>query len=90
MKEKTRQEGKILEKIRTLILIACILLTIIIFTLSGLDYIISEDNNGQLKVVSTSQVPCIDQKGREFQNELCTKEKTCSKLGLVGDMRCNK
>ena len=33
-------------------------------------------------------VPCLDEMYRPFENQLCTKKTTCSKLGIAGDRKC--
>ena len=69
--------------IYTLGLIIC--LSGIIFSLIGLidSFTITE--------IGIEKVPCIDRYGREFENELCDKKITCSKLAFFGnaDYKCS-
>lgn len=42
-----------------------------------------------IKQLGEESIPCIDKAGRPFQNEMCTRNTTCSWLGLVGTYRCD-
>ena len=38
--------------------------------------------------IGTKLVKCIDERGREFENEMCEKEICCSWLGFVCEIKC--
>lgn len=41
-----------------------------------------------LEDIGEESVPCIDEKNRPFEDEMCIKTITCSNWGLAGDKKC--
>lgn len=56
----------------------------------GMGYIIvGSFDTLSLQTIGQDKVPCIDERGRPFENELCVKKLTCSKLGIAStEGRC--
>ncbi len=68
------------------IILCLIFAPFFIFALVGLiDSLTIED-------VGEESVPCLDKFGRPFEDEMCTKEITCSALAFFGnaDYRCSE
>ncbi len=43
-----------------------------------------------VKDIGTEMVPCIDEKGNPFKDELCENTITCSWLGFMEDKKCSE
>ena len=76
---------KLLETI-SFVLGAILVSALTIFMVSFLVIMIDMTTSKQ---IGTESVPCIDDRGRPFENELCGKKIRCSWLGFATSMKCS-
>ena len=75
----------ILERILLIGILVLVLiggLSIVIYSSAGMIDLYTFEETG------TKTVKCIDERGAEFVDELCTKKTSCSWLGIIGDEKC--
>lgn len=52
--------------------------------------IVESIDYSSVTTIGEESVPCIDKEGNPFEDEMCTKDITCSKLGLNADYKCSE
>jgi len=74
-------------RIKTLIIVLCIGLELLLF-MGLLGIILIESQT--IEKVGIEQVPCIDEKGNPFKDELCNETIYCSKFGAIVENKCSE
>ncbi len=64
-----------------------LLLTLLLVCFVGI--IVSVTDGLTAEEIGIEMVPCIDEKNRPFENELCEKTLYCSYLGFSAERRCS-
>lgn len=64
-----------------------VLMVIYIISFIGLMLFMSIDIT-TIKEIGEESVPCLDERYRPFENEMCIKKITCSWMGLMADKKC--